>query len=323
MAIRSPASLLLFAFLMLALTGRLQARGSSCIGVYWGQNTDEGSLAAACATGNYDYVNIASLFKFGMGQTPEINLAGHCDPRNNGCARLSSEIQSCQERGVKVMLSIGGGGSYGLSSTEDAKAVASYLWHSFLGGSDARYSRPLGDAVLDGIDFNIAGGSTEHYDELAAFLKAYNEQEAGTKKVHLSAAPQCPFPDYWLANALRTDLFDFVWVQFFNNPSCHFSENAINLANAFNKWAVSIPAQKMFLGLPAAPEAAPSGGYIPPDDLISQVLPILKDSDKYAGIMLWNRYHDRLSGYSSQVKSHVCPARRFSNILSMPVKSSK
>ncbi|CAD5191924.1 unnamed protein product [Musa acuminata subsp. malaccensis] len=177
MAIRSPASLLLFAFLMLALTGRLQARRSSCIGVYWGQNTDEGSLADACATGNYEYVNIATLF---------------------------NEIQSCQERGVKVMLSIGGGGSYGLSSTEDAKDVASYLWHSFLGGSAARYSRPLGNAVLDGIDFNIAGGSTEHYDELA-----------GTKK--------CPFPDYWLGNALRTDLFDFVWVQFFNNPSCHFS----------------------------------------------------------------------------------------------------
>ncbi|GLT59001.1 hypothetical protein SLA2020_318500 [Shorea laevis] len=59
-----------------------------------------------------------------------------------------------------------------------------------------------------------------------------------------------------------------------------------------------------FLGLPAAPAAAGSG-FIPASDLTSQVLPALKDSPKYGGVMLWSKYYDDQSGYSSSIKSHV------------------
>ena len=73
------------------------------------------------------------------------------------------------------MLSIGGGaGSYSLSSTDDARQVATYLWNNFLGGRSS--SRPLGAAVLDGIDFDIEGGTTQHWDELATFLSQYSKQ---------------------------------------------------------------------------------------------------------------------------------------------------
>ncbi|GMN28409.1 hypothetical protein TIFTF001_041170 [Ficus carica] len=54
--------------------------------------------------------------------TPLINLAGHCDPTNNGCAFLTSDIKACHSQGIKVLLSIGGGaGSYYLSSADDAR----------------------------------------------------------------------------------------------------------------------------------------------------------------------------------------------------------
>ena len=87
-----------------------------------------------------------------------INLAGHCDPYSNGCTGLSSEIKSCQAKGVKVLLSIGGAaGSYYLASSEDARQVAVYLWNNFLGGYTS--SCPLGPAVLDGVDFDIEGGT--------------------------------------------------------------------------------------------------------------------------------------------------------------------
>jgi chitinase len=33
----------------------------------------------------------------------------------------------------------------------------------------------------------------------------------------LNSAPQCPFPDAWLGDALDHAWFDFVWVQFYNN----------------------------------------------------------------------------------------------------------
>ena len=56
------------------------------------------------------------------------------------------------------MLSIeGGAGNYQLSFSEDARQVADYLWNNFLGGQSS--SRPLGNAVLDGIDFGIEGGT--------------------------------------------------------------------------------------------------------------------------------------------------------------------
>ncbi|BFG22077.1 hypothetical protein CerSpe_083510 [Prunus speciosa] len=252
------------------------------IAIYWGQNGNEGTLEETCATGNYEFVNLAFLPTFGNGQTPMINLAGH-------------------SKGVKVILSIGGGaGSYYLTSKEDARQVATYLWNNFLGGSSS--SRPLGDAVLDGIDFDIEGGTNLHWDDLARYLSAYSKQG---KRVYLTAAPQCPFPDAWVGGALKTGLFDNVWVQFYNNPPCQYSSGDLsNLENAWKQWISDIPATKIFLGLPAAPAAAGSG-FIPVADLTSKVLPAIKGSPKYGGVMLWSKYYDDQTNYSSSIKSSV------------------
>ncbi|KAG6494250.1 hypothetical protein ZIOFF_049270 [Zingiber officinale] len=324
------AAHLLFLCFFLFLAS-LSGSHAGSIAVYWGQNGNEGTLAAACASGNYRFVNLAFLSSFGNGQTPVLNLAGHCDPASDGCTGLSADVRKCQRLGIKVLLSIGGGaGSYGLSSADDAREVAAYIWDNFLGGSSS--SRPLGDAALDGIDFDIEGGGSQYWGLLAKYqikslikiqslidfqhqipilirvsernrryLKNYSKQG---KRVYLSAAPQCPFPDSWLGGALKTGLFDYVWVQFYNNPPCQYSPgDSNNLAGAWKQW-VSIPATKVFLGLPAAPEAAGSG-FIPAGDLTSQVLPEIKGSKKYGGIMLWSKYYDDLTGYSSSVKSHV------------------
>jgi chitinase len=176
------------------------------------------------------------------------------------------------------------------------RSVANYLWNNFLGGQSD--SRPLGDAVLDGIDFDIEGGTSQHWDELAKALSEFSQQ----KKVYLTAAPQCPFPDAWLGTALNTGLFDYVWVQFYNNAPCEYSGNADNLKSYWNNQWTTIQAGQIFLGLPAAPEAAGSG-YIPSDVLISDVLPSIKGSSKYGGVMLWSRSYD--NGYSLAIKSNV------------------
>ncbi|XP_040995186.1 acidic endochitinase-like [Juglans microcarpa x Juglans regia] len=282
--------------LFLSMVALFTGSKAGVISVYWGQNGSEGSLADTCATGNYGIVNIAFLVTFGNGQAPQMNLAGHCDPSTNGCTGLSNDIRACQNQGIKVMLSLGGGaGSYSLASTEDARIVANYLWNNFLGGQSS--SRPLGDVVLDGIDFDIEGGTTQHWDELARALSAFSLQ----RKVYLTAAPQCPFPDAWLKGALDTGLFDYVWVQFYNNQPCQYSGNADNLKSYWNQWN-SIQAGQIFLGLPAAPEAAGSG-YIPPDLLNSDVLPSIKSSSKYGGVMLWSRNYDK--GYSAAIKNNV------------------
>nr|DAD43248.1 TPA_asm: hypothetical protein HUJ06_001478 [Nelumbo nucifera] len=271
MAPKASSSSLFLTLLVLALVARSSAGG---IAIYWGQNGNEGTLTETCATGRYAYVNIAFLNKFGNGQTPEINLAGHCNPFTGGCKRVSNGIRNCQSQGIKVMLSLGGGiGSYSLSSSDDARQVAEYLWNNFLGGQSA--SRPLGDAVLDGIDFDIEGGKTEHWDDLARYLSEYSDRG---RKVYLTAAPQCPFPDS--------------------------SGNTDSLKTSWNRWTSSIPAKKIFIGLPASPRAAGSG-FIPANVLTSEILPVIKGSPKYGGVMLWSKYFDDQTGYSSSIKGSV------------------
>jgi len=274
----------------------IQTSDASGIAIYWGQSGSEGTLIETCATGRYKYVN-----KFGGGRKPEINLAGHCNPASNGCRIVSNGIRYCQKRGIKVMLSIGGGsGSYSLSSAKDAQNTALYLWNNFLGGKSP--SRPLGDAILDGIDFDIELGSTKYWNDLARYLKAYRKPG---RKVYLSAAPQCPFPDRFLGAALNTGLFDYVWVQFYNNAPCQYSSGNINkLISSWNRWTKSLKAGKLFLGLPAAPQAAGSG-YVPPNVLISQILPVIKKSSEYGGVMLWSKYYDDKTGYSSKIVKYV------------------
>ncbi|XWS36074.1 hypothetical protein CRYUN_Cryun20dG0052700 [Craigia yunnanensis] len=282
--------------LVLAL---IQFSHAGTIAIYWGQNGFEGSLTEACETRTYDYINIAFLIKFGGGQTPELNLAGHCDPPSGTCVIFGDQIKECQEQGIKVLLSLGGSaGNYTLISQDDAQTVADYLWTTFLGGRTS--AGPLGDATLDGIDFDIELGSNLYYDDLATFLKAKSQS------VYLSAAPQCPYPDYYMGNAIATSLFDNVWVQFYNNPPCQYSSGDVsNLISSWNEWTSKVIAGNISLGLPAAEEAAPSGGYIPADNLISDVLPVINESSKYGGVMLWNRYYDRLSGYGASIKPYV------------------
>ncbi|KAF9667427.1 hypothetical protein SADUNF_Sadunf15G0021900 [Salix dunnii] len=289
MASQAKALTLLLSILVVSLCKPSNGAG---IAIYWGQDGGEGSLADTCNTGNYQFVNVAFLSTFGNGQTPVLNLASHCDPSAGTCTVFSNEIKSCQSRGIKVLLSIGGGtDTYSLSSADDAGQVANYIWNNFLGGQSS--SRPLGDAILDGVDFDIEAGSGQFWDDLARALKGFNQQ------LHLAAAPQCPFPDAHLDTAIKTGLFDYVWVQFYNNPQCQYSGDTGNLLNAWNQW-ITVQSNQIFLGLPAATEAAPSGGFIPPDVLISQVLPSIKSSPKYGGVMLWNKRYD--NGYSDAIK---------------------
>ncbi|KAL3570486.1 hypothetical protein D5086_027735 [Populus alba] len=193
------------------------------IAIYWGQNGNEGSLADTCNSGNYQFVNVAFLSSFGNGQSPVLNLAGHCDPN---------------------------------------------------------------------------AGSGQFWDDLARALNGFSQQ----RKVYLAAAPQCIFPDANLDTAIQTGLFDYVWVQFYNNPPCQYVNDATGLLSAWNQWT-TVQSNQIFLGLPAAPEAAPSGGFIPADVLISQVLPSIKGSPKYGGVMLWSKQYD--NGYSAAIKGSV------------------
>ncbi|GJN18003.1 hypothetical protein PR202_gb05114 [Eleusine coracana subsp. coracana] len=230
-------------------------------------------------------------------------MAGHCDLESGDCVKIGSDITTCQSAGVKVLLSIGGGaGGYNLSSPSDAQGVATYLWDHFLGGTSR--SRPFGSAVLDGIDFDIQTGSDSiYFDRLAKNLASLYQGAKDGRTYLLTAAPQCPFPDASIDTALRTGLFDHMWVQFYNNPPCQYasSGDVTNLRSSWEQWTRAFPSASIFLGLPASAFAAVADGYIPPGDLTSRVLPLVKGAANYGGIMLWNSYYDSRNGYSAKL----------------------
>jgi chitinase len=293
----SRLALVIVCCVLLSSMGTAAATGrTGRITVYWGQTADEGPLRKACESKLYSTVILSFLTNFGSNKY-ELNLAGH------SWAEVGPDVKYCQSKKILVLLAIGGGvGKYSLASKADAKAVAKHLWNYYLGGSSR--SRPFGTAVLDGIDFDIELGSRAHYDDLARYLKGYSNRK-GEKKVFITAAPQCPFPDRMLGEALRTGLFDRVHVQFYNNPVCSYrAGNVQGFKAAWNKWTRSLPRSSVYLGLPAARGAAGSG-YVEPSTLVTKVLPIVRRSRNYGGIMLWSRYHDIQTGYSKRVKSAV------------------
>ncbi|KAH9318862.1 hypothetical protein KI387_020631, partial [Taxus chinensis] len=74
--------------------------------------------------------------------------------------------------------------------------------------------------------------TTEHWEDLA---KAVSALSSSSTKVYLSAAPQLPLnPDNSLGTALQTGLFDYIWIQFYNNPSCQYGDG--DASNLLNSW---------------------------------------------------------------------------------------
>ncbi|KAI4348035.1 hypothetical protein L6164_008797 [Bauhinia variegata] len=295
-------SLLAFSFILEPSLGAVDEPG---IAVYWGQDGREDNLQQTCDSGNFKYVILAFLTVFGCGRTPNWNFAGHCTEPWTPCSSLAPGIQYCQSKNIKVLLSLGGApgdlSNYSLCSPDDAQNVADYLYQNFLSGQNG----PLGSVTLDGIDFDIEGFSNLYYDDLAKALKAYSTEE---RKIYLGAAPQCPIPDYYLDTAIKTGLFDYIFVQFYNNAQCQYSSgNPTNLFNSWDDWTSRVlPNNSVYLGLPANPSAAGSG-YIPPADLINTVLPYVKQASNYGGVMLWSRYWDIQTNpsYSDQISPYI------------------
>ncbi|KAL3653590.1 hypothetical protein CASFOL_003271 [Castilleja foliolosa] len=294
--------ILLLLLLSLLLHTTTCNRHSGSISIYWGQNGGEDTLKQTCATGRFAYVNIAFLSQFGGGQTPVLNLAGHCDPSLNECTYISKEINYCQRGGIKVMLSIGGAdGNYTLTTNKDAAHVAAYLYNNYLAGKHNSTARPLGDAVLDGVDLAISQGSSKHYHTLVTYLRSIDE------KILISGAPFCPFPDKYLGRALETTRFDYVWVQFNQRHQCEYNNvSSDKLIESWRVWTTSkkVKAGKIFLGLMA--EESIGSGYIPASVLTSEIIPVIRNYTKYGGVMLWSKYWDEFSGnYSAKIIDSV------------------
>ncbi|WVZ16031.1 hypothetical protein V8G54_013597 [Vigna mungo] len=302
------SAFLLFALVALSFTTPSAAAdcgtGAGEISVYWGQKSEaiEGTLGSLCSSGNYNIVIIQTLLVYDDGREPTINLADHS-------FNLQREIEYCQQNNIKVFLSIGqivvaqkakSHGHYSSSSdsTEAAEKLASYLLEKYLSGN----AGPLGRVALDGISIaSVADGENLKWDEVVKAIKASTTD----RKIYLGAAPQCVYPDYHLGKVISTGLIDYIWVGFFyQNPCIYANGDASNLLKGWNEWSAGVPGSKIFLGLVAANDPS-IAGYIPPEDLISKVLPTVSQSSNYGGVAIWDRALDIANNYTAQIKTSV------------------
>ncbi|KAJ7759867.1 glycoside hydrolase family 18 protein, partial [Mycena olivaceomarginata] len=236
-----------------------------------------------------DVIPIAFVDSF-SGGIPDLNLGNESSflhsmfRKLNVCASLAAGIQACQAKGKLVTLSLGGGGTTTarFATTADAISFADTIWNDFLGGSSGAH-RPFGAAVLDGVDLDIESGTNTGY---AAFATRIRTLWAGASKpYYLTAAPQCPYPDAWVGNALSTVPFDAVYVQFYNPES----------QKIFIVWYI-IPVSSALShlcdikGAPVSTTAANAGEYVSASTLGSIALATRGNaaySRNFGGVMLW------------------------------------
>ncbi|ORX54530.1 glycoside hydrolase [Hesseltinella vesiculosa] len=259
---------------------------SNAVAQYWGQNSalDQQNLAHYC-DGSSDVFLVSFLTDFNVGGLPNLNFANACTDVFSGttllnCPQIGADIKTCQSKGKKVLLSLGGAaGSYGFTSDAQATTFANTLYGMF--GKGTHQYRPFGDAVIDGFDLDIEGGGPTGYATLINSLRSLDAN------VLITGAPQCPYPDAMLGDAMNKASFDAVWVQFYNNY-CSVTGGNFNF-DAWNTWATQTSTNKnvkVFLGLPGSSSAAGSGyvGY----SQIQSTVNSLHQYSSFGGVMFWD-----------------------------------
>ena len=264
------------------------SESKSNVAVYWGQNSagSQKSLAYYCQNSDADIFLLSFLYEF---PTLGLNFANACsDTFSDGllhCSQIGADIQTCQDLGKKVLLSLGGAsGAYGFSDNTAAETFAETLWDTFGEGSGSE--RPFDSAVVDGFDFDIENKNSVGYAALAKKLRTLFKE--GSKQYYLSAAPQCPFPDASVGNLLENADIDFAFIQFYNNY-CNVEGTSFNW-DTWVTYANSISPNsdiKLYLGLPGASGAAGSG-YISDMNSLVSVIQSISTGKNFGGISLWD-----------------------------------
>lgn len=305
--VSSPATLASTAETILATASSyvFNAESEHNVAVYYGTTpaTTEGGLISLCSNPNVDIVILSFIFSFfddngypsidfGPGCSSQTSAQADTAPGLKDCSALAPEVSACQTLGKKVLVSLGGYNSNtSFASKTQATDFASKLWDLFGAGSGADAGlRPFGtDVVVDGFDLDNENHSTEHYETFATTLRGrFNTDDS--KTYYLSAAPQCPIPDESIPiGALQQA--DFVWVQFYNNPSCNIDTPGFQ--QSFKAWSdllasgTQLRGPRLYIG--AAGFEGAGSGYVKGSGLGTRV----RNArglyvEKFGGMMLWD-----------------------------------
>ncbi|KAF9026268.1 Chitinase 1 [Haplosporangium bisporale] len=276
---------------------------------YWGQkyasNLRSGNQNRQKPLGEYcqtsdgeDIIVLAFLHVFNSAARglPRMDLSNQCLPTSLfpgtsllHCPDTGAGVKMCQSKGKAIILSLGGAaGAYGFSDDSEARDFAHTIWNLFLGGSSA--TRPLDDAILDGVDLDIEGGLTAGYPAFIAELRSLFAADT-RKKYYITAAPQCPFPDAYLGATLQAAWIDMVFVQYYNNYCGTQAYGSFNFNfDQWDTWAKTTSINKnvkVYLGVPASQTAA-NAGYVTIDRLRQIIDDVRCKYSSFGGVMMWD-----------------------------------
>ncbi|KAJ2157325.1 Chitinase 2 [Coemansia sp. RSA 552] len=281
---------------------RFNINCNSNLVMYWGQNSHAVSnpnenqlpLDEYCDKNTGDVLVLSFLSEFNADalHPPTLNFANACTTSFDNstllhCSNIGKAISKCQKQGKIVLLSMGGAsGAYGFADDVQAERYADEMWDMFLGGTAK--DRPFDGAVIDGIDLDIEGGSSVGY---VRFVQRLRERftEVGDRRFYVSAAPQCPYPDFYSGPILDNAYLDMVFVQFYNNYCGVDHPNWFNFEQ-WHDWATTTSANKdvrVYLGVPGSPTAA-STGHVTPERLEEIVNATRSKFDTFGGMMVWD-----------------------------------
>lgn len=284
--------------------------------VYWGQNgggvVENNDLAAYCTNeAGIDIVILSFLYQYGKGfNIPSGTIGQSCSIDTSGqgqqCDELASAIETCKSSGVKIVLSLGGAsGAYSLSSQTEAEAIGQNLWDAY-GNTrgNGRVPRPFGTTFVDGWDFDIENNSGNQYYKFMIEALRSNFGSDPQNRYIITGAPQCFLPEPNMEEIVTNSQFDYLWIQFFNNPGC-----SVNGKINYKDWKRIIkntPSAnaRIFLGVPAGPLAANGTDrgaiyYLEPTKLADLVAQYRSDS-AFGGIMMW------AAGFSDRNVNNGC-----------------
>jgi len=272
------------------------------VAVYYGttSRTTARGLLSLCENSNVDIVILSFIYDyFSANDYPTFDFGPGCTTSNiaqqttapglKDCSVLATEVASCQAIGKKVLISLGGYiANSSFLSTEQATDFATTLWGLFGAGTpDDPSIRPFGSSVIvDGFDIDNEDHSTAYYPAFASALRTLYATDS-SKTYYLSAAPQCPRPDQSIPLEAMA-LADFVWVQFYNNPSCNLDTE--DFQASFAAWSADLAAiglARVYVGI-AGFEGA-GQGYVSGNALYSRIVQARElDVPNLGGIMMWD-----------------------------------
>jgi chitinase len=294
---------------------------------YWGQTAGQPRLSEFCKDSTIDIIPIGFVNIFpDQAGGPGNNYGNACgsdlwvspDGKQTQmlttCSQIADDIQTCQQAGKKIFVSIGGaepGGNF-LASSDSAKAFADFLWGSYGPVQDPtlkQFPRPFGNTVVDGFDLDIESGADSFYSDLVNELRAKFATDPTGKTYEISAAPQCVVPDAHLDEAIMNSDIDYLFIQYYNTDSCSaaslFSSGSLNTnADVTFGWLQWLKDNshnqniQIFLGLPASTSAAHSQDYLSPSKaqaLIQKYACDSKIGPMFGGVMLWDATYSELN----------------------------